>query len=65
MNGRGTVDDMIFSLVHAKQLITTDVTDGFKTSLNIAVADADELPVDEFKDGTIAERDSSGKIKPT
>jgi len=55
MNGKGTVDDQIFDLVHFKQLVTTDVTDGFKTSLNITNTDLDELAVDEFanKDGTI------------
>jgi hypothetical protein len=55
MNGRGTVDDYIFQLVHYKQLVTTDVTDGFKTSLNINKTDLDEVPLEEFanKDGTI------------
>ena len=54
INGRGTVDDQIFSLVNYKQLVTTDVTDGFKTSLDIKQAELEELPIDELaKDGTI------------
>ena len=65
MNGRGTVDDQIFEIVHFKQLVTTDVTDGFKTSLNISVGvtDVNELPIDDFanKDGTVARTDSGDK----
>lgn len=55
MNGRGTVDDEIFKLINNKALVTTDVTDGFKTSLNITQTELEELPIDEFanKDGTI------------
>ena len=62
MNGRGTVDDQIFELLHNKALVTTDVTDGFRTSLNINKTDLEELPVEEFanKDGTVARTSSNG-----
>ena len=64
MNGRGTLDDQIFQLINYKQLITTDVTDGFKTSLNIDRTDPNEIAVDQLKDGTIAELDHNGNAKP-
>jgi len=62
MNGRGTVDDYIFQLLNSKSLVTSDVTDGFKTSLNINRTELDEVPIDEFanKDGTIQRSSSSG-----
>jgi len=55
MNGIGTVDDYIFKLLNDKSLVTSDVTDGFKTSLNINKTDLEDLPIEEFanKDGTI------------
>ena len=58
MNGRGTVDDHIFSLLHSKSLITSDVTDGFQKSLNIDIISQKEIPTDEFanKDGTVQRR---------
>ena len=36
MHGRGTIDDQIFQLLNDKSLVTSDITDGFKTSLNLA-----------------------------
>jgi len=43
--------------------VTTDVTDGFKTSMNITNADIDDLPLEDFanKDGTIQRSSSSGE----
>ena len=35
MLGAGTVDDQIFQIINNKALVTTDVIDGFKTSMNI------------------------------
>ena len=42
-------------MLNAKALVTTDVTDGIKTSLNISKTDLEDLQVVEFanKDGTI------------
>ena len=41
--------------------MTTDVTDGFKTSLNINRVEQEEVPVDEFagKDGTIPQEETT------
>ena len=66
MNGRGTVDDQIFDLLHSKALVTTDVTDGYKTSMNINKTELDEVPIDEFagKDGTIQRSSSETDNKP-
>lgn len=66
MNGRGTVDDQIFELLHSKALVTTDVTDGFKTSMNINKTDLDDVPLNEFagKDGTIQRSSSETDNKP-
>ena len=45
--------------------MTTDVTDGFKTSLNINRIEQEEVPIDEFagKDGTISRPESSDGTK--
>ena len=61
MNGLGTVDDYIFQLLNSKSLVTSDVTDGFKTTLNINKTDLEDLPLHEFanKDGTIQRSSSS------
>lgn len=65
MNGLRTVDDQIFSLLNSKALITTDVTDGFKTSLNINKTELEEVQVEEFanKDGTLPRSSSDDPDK--
>ena len=66
MNGLRTVDDQIFQLLNSKALITTDVTDGFKKSLNINKTELEEVPVKEFanKDGTLPRSSSDDPDKP-
>ena len=49
MNGKGTVDDQIYSLLNYKALVTTDVTDGFQRSMDIKNADIEELQQIDFK----------------
>ena len=46
--------------------MTTDVTDGMKTSLNIGRTDLEEVPVEEYanKDGTLARSSSSDLDRP-
>ena len=61
MNGKGTVDDQIFSLLNYKALVTTDVTDGFQKSMDINKADIEELQQIDFarQDGTLPRSSSS------
>ena len=43
MLGHGTVDDQIFQMINSKAMVTTDVTDGCKTSMNIKEAQFGEI----------------------
>lgn len=43
MLGHGTVDDQIFQMINSKAMVTTDVTDGCKTSMNIQEAQVGEI----------------------
>ena len=53
MHGIGTIDDQIFQLLNDKSLVTTDITDGFKTSLNLQRQEIDQIQLEDIsKDGT-------------
>ena len=53
MHGTGTLDDLMMNALQEKSLVTSDIMEGVKESLNIQQADANELPLDEIqKDGT-------------
>ena len=54
MHGRGTIDDQIFQLLNDKSLVTSDITDGQKASLNLNRQVIDDIKLEELaKDGTV------------
>lgn len=55
MKALDTVDDHIYSMLESKSVVTSGITDGFKTSLNISKTELEELQVEDFanKDGTL------------
>ena len=64
MHGRGTIDDQIFQLLNDKALVTSDITDGFKATLNLNRQGIDDIQLTELgKDGTVERKNPQKSLE--